>query len=95
MTSDRLILTSVAVAFSLALAGACYDLTPVPPNGGGGAGGSSCVADMTTPDACPPAEVPDGGDNDADIDGGVEASDNGESDLDSSVDGESVEEASP
>jgi hypothetical protein len=89
-----LLLTSLAVALSLGVAGACYDLTPIPPTGTGG--GTSCPPDLAMPDACI-AEPPDGGDVDAgDTDGDTEAATNGEPEPDAETDGgPSAEEPNP
>jgi hypothetical protein len=65
---SRLILTSLAVALSLGIASACYDLTPVAAVADED-GGAPCTPDMSMPDACA-AEIPDGGDVDADMDAG-------------------------
>lgn len=96
------ILASLAIAFSLGIAGACYDLTPIPP----AEVDASCTPDPTMPDACA-TEAPDAGDTDvdtdadADTDAGVDtdadtdASTEGEPDLDAEVDGGPGEEPSP
>lgn len=91
--ASRLLLTSLAVALSLGVAGACYDLTPVPPAGTGG--GTACPSDPSMPDACA-AEPPDGGDADAGDDGDTDAATNDESDTDAESDaGPTAEEPNP
>lgn len=77
--ASRLAVTSLAFALSLGFAGACYDLTPVPPSGTGG--GAPCSPDPSIPDACAP-ETPDAGDVDGDVDAGTN------SDSDTDTDGE-------
>src|SRR5262249_12165541 len=93
------IVASLAIAFSLGITGACYDLTPIPPP----EGDASCTPDPTMPDACA-TEAPDAGDTDVDTDAGVDtdadtdagvdtdASTDGEPDLDAQVDGGPGEE---
>ena len=79
--ASRLVLTSLAVALSLGIAGACYDLTPVPPTDQDA--GAPC-SPYLAPDACATVPPPDGGDIDAD-----------DTDADATDGGTSAEEPNP
>jgi hypothetical protein len=92
----------MTIALCFGIAGACYDLTPFPDLDKDA--GAPCTPDMTTPDACA-AEIPDGGEVDADIDASadgepepsldaeIDAEIDGE--IDAAIDGGSGEESSP
>lgn len=82
--ASRLILTSLAAALTFGIAGACYDLTPIPTTPSDA--GAPCTPDPSLPDACA-AEPGDGGDIEADIEADIDG------DFDASVDAEPVPDA--
>jgi hypothetical protein len=71
MTCAKIAVAVIAAAVSSAMAGACYDLTPVPPAEPAAAADASCPLDPTA-DGCAVEEDLDAGGVDASVDAELE-----------------------